>query len=69
MGIIESGKVVYLLFGTGWGLTQALIDRADCLLDPIEGVSDYNHLPVRAAAAVVLDRLMGKGPRGLSKRR
>jgi tRNA (guanine37-N1)-methyltransferase len=60
MGIIASGKVVYLLFGTGWGLTQSLIDRADCLLDPIEGVSDYNHLSVRAAAAIVLDRLMRK---------
>ena len=60
MGIIASGKVVYLLFGTGWGLTQSLIDRADCLLDPIEGISDYNHLSVRAAAAIVLDRLMRK---------
>jgi len=60
MGIIDSGKVVYLLFGTGWGLTESMIKRADCLLDPIEGVSDYNHLSVRAAAAVILDRLMSR---------
>ena len=60
MGIIDSGKVVYLLFGTGWGLTRSMIDRVDCQLDPIAGVSDYNHLSVRAAAAVVLDRLMSR---------
>jgi hypothetical protein len=46
-----------LLFGTGWGLAPAIIDHADEILEPIVGPSDYNHLSVRSAAAVILDRL------------
>ena len=49
-----------LLFGTGWGLTEELSDRADYVLEPIKGESDYNHLSVRAAAAIILDRLLGE---------
>jgi len=48
-----------LLFGTGWGLAPDVIARADLFLEPITGPSDYNHLSVRAAAAIVLDRLSG----------
>jgi hypothetical protein len=48
-----------LLLGTGWGLTEEVLGRADLLLEPIRGVGDYNHLSVRAAAAVILDRLLG----------
>jgi hypothetical protein len=47
-----------LILGTGWGLTREVMDRADLVLEPIVGVSEYNHLPVRAAAAIMLDRLM-----------
>ena len=47
-----------ILFGTAWGLERNLVERADMVLDPIEGLSGYNHLPVRAAAAVILDRLL-----------
>jgi len=32
----------------------------DMLLEPIEGYTDYNHLSVRSAAAIILDRLLGK---------
>lgn len=46
-----------LLLGTGWGLTEEAMDQADLVLEPIRGVGDYNHLSVRAAAAVILDRL------------
>ena len=46
-----------LILGTGWGLTKELVERADLVLEPIQGVADYNHLPVRAAAAIMLDRL------------
>lgn len=49
-----------LVLGTGWGLTEEVLDRADLLLEPIRGVADYNHLPVRAAAAIMLDRLFGE---------
>jgi len=49
-----------LLFGTGHGLADSLLDTADYLLEPIAGVGTYNHLSVRAAAAIVLDRLLGR---------
>ena len=48
-----------LLFGTGHGLSDRVLQRADVFLAPIEGPSDYNHLSVRAAAAITLDRLFG----------
>ena len=38
------------------------MERADLILDPVRGVGDYNHLPVRAAAAIMLDRLLGERP-------
>ena len=49
-----------LLFGTGWGLTDELFERADFVLEPVKGAGEYNHLSVRAAAAIILDRLMGQ---------
>jgi hypothetical protein len=48
-----------LLFGTGWGLTDALIQGADFVLRPILTGASYNHLSVRSAAAIALDRLVG----------
>lgn len=55
------GPPVLLLFGTGWGLSQRLIDEADLRLEPIRANRDtgFNHLSVRAACAVALDRLLG----------
>lgn len=47
-----------ILFGTGWGLTRETVSRSDYILEPIEG-RDYNHLSVRTAAAIILDRLLG----------
>jgi hypothetical protein len=49
-----------LLLGTGWGLTDELFARADFVLEPIRGTGEYNHLSVRAAAAIMLDRLLGE---------
>jgi hypothetical protein len=48
-----------ILFGTGWGLTEAIFSQSDYVLEPIGG-GDYNHLSVRSAAAIVLDRLLGR---------
>ena len=48
-----------IIFGTGWGLAEEILEECDCILAPIEGVHDYNHLSVRSAAAIILDRLMG----------
>lgn len=48
-----------LLLGTGWGLAPEVLARADLRLAPISGPSAYNHLSVRSAAAIILDRLRG----------
>jgi hypothetical protein len=49
-----------LLFGTGWGLTREIREEADYVLEPVYGSGSYNHLSVRSAAAIILDRLLGK---------
>jgi hypothetical protein len=46
-----------LLFGTGHGLSDRVLQRADAFLEPIQGPTDFNHLSVRAAVAITLDRL------------
>ena len=48
-----------LLFGTGHGLSPTVLRRCDAILAPIEGPAEYNHLSVRAAAAITFDRLFG----------
>jgi hypothetical protein len=50
-------RPLLLLLGTGWGLTPEILARADVILEPIAGCGDYNHLSVRSAAAVILDRI------------
>ncbi len=49
-----------ILLGTGWGLADALIPSVTRILAPIEGGSDWNHLSVRSAGAILLDRLFDK---------
>lgn len=51
---------VLLLLGTGWGLADWLIPSVSRVLAPIEGDSNWNHLSVRSAAAIILDRLFGR---------
>ncbi len=53
------GPARLLLLGTGWGLTDELFQHADETLEPLAPGGDYNHLSVRAAAAIILDRLKG----------
>lgn len=57
-----SGAPVLICFGTGWGLAPEIMAAATHRLPPIASVRDdgYNHLSVRAAAAIVLDRLLGR---------
>ena len=59
-GIIQEDKAVILLFGTAWGLHEEVMTKADNILDPVSGKTGYNHLSVRAAAAIILDRLAGE---------
>ena len=49
-----------LLLGTGWGLVKEDMEQMDQILEPIYGCGEYNHLSVRSAAAIILDRLFGK---------
>ena len=58
----RSKRPYLILFGTGWGLCEEVIDGADIVLSPIAGGTDYNHLSVRSAAAVIMDRLFSKNP-------
>ena len=58
--MLENGIPAFLIFGTAWGLSKSLINRADFLLDPVYGPTNYNHLSVRCAVAIILDRLAGK---------
>ncbi|MDZ4153108.1 RNA methyltransferase, partial [Methylicorpusculum sp.] len=52
-------RPVLFLFGTGRGLVDEVVQQADFLLDPIEGFSDFNHLSVRSALGIALDRWLG----------
>lgn len=58
---ISEGENFLLLLGTAWGLAQEVIDAGDGILPPITGSGSYNHLSVRSAAAIILDRLLGTG--------
>lgn len=55
-----TGKPYLILFGTGWGIEKSVMEKFDYTLEPIYGPGDYNHLPVRAAVAIILDRLLGE---------
>lgn len=50
-----------ILFGTGHGMTDELLAACDGLL-PAVRAGGYNHLSVRAAVAIILDRLKGEEP-------
>lgn len=64
-----SGQIqrpLMIVFGTGWGISPSFFGQVNKLLKPLkraglrEGERGYNHLSVRAAAAIVLDRLFGQ---------
>lgn len=58
--IFSSKRPCLLLFGTGNGLTENLITASDYILKPVLGNTEYNHLSVRSAAAVIMDRLLSE---------
>ena len=58
----KKGRPVALIFGTGWGVSDSFYPEVHRILAPVygpEGKEGYNHLSVRAAAAIILDRLFG----------
>jgi hypothetical protein len=58
----SSHKPVLLVFGTGWGISETFYPEVHRILAPVygpEGNQGYNHLSVRSAVAIILDRLFG----------
>lgn len=58
--IEEDDLSILILLGTGWGLAKEILERADVILSPVLGKGTYNHLSVRSAAAIIVDRLLEK---------
>jgi hypothetical protein len=57
--MMRNDKLPYLLiFGTGSGIAEEIVKKADYLLEPIRGTDNYNHLAVRSAVAIIIDRIM-----------
>lgn len=56
---ITNGDPVLLLFGTAHGLAPEILQLTDVTLPPIKGGTQYNHLSVRSAASITIDRLLG----------
>lgn len=56
----RQGGNYLLIFGTGWGLEESIIEKSDFVLKPIHGPGAYNHLSVRSAVSIILDRLQGE---------
>ncbi len=54
-----SGRDVCLVFGTGWGLAPSLIDSLDAVIEPIDAGTGFNHLSVRSAVSIAIDRITG----------
>ncbi len=57
--IFKLNRPVLFIFGTGHGLSEKVLKKSDFILCPVKGMTDYNHLSVRSAAAIVLDRWLG----------
>ncbi len=55
----RGSKPVVLVFGTGWGVAEVFYPEVHRILAPVYGPGDYNHLSVRSAVAIILDRLFG----------
>ncbi len=58
-GKLKGARPILLLFGTGSGIEKQTMEKFDYILEPIYG-REYNHLSVRSAAAIILDRLLGE---------
>ena len=56
-----------ILFGTSWGLADEVLEMSDVVLCPVEAQADtgFNHLSVRGAAAIVMDRILRGQKKGI----
>ncbi len=58
--LLKEERPILFLFGTGQGMPNEILKTCEISLEPIRGLSDYNHLSVRAAVAITLDRIIGE---------
>ncbi len=54
---LGQGRDVLLVIGKAWGLAPQVFERCDAQLVPIDAGSGFNHLSVRSAMAILLDRI------------
>ena len=54
-------RCFFLLFGTGFGMTDEYMRGMDGVLEPLRGAppKDFRHLSVRSAVSIYLDRVLG----------
>lgn len=58
--MVDGASPLVLAFGTAWGLSDTFLAGADYILAPLAGTGTYNHLSVRSAVSIILDRLLGE---------
>jgi len=56
--ISSSDRPILIIFGTGYGLSEETLNDCDIILKPVLGRGDFNHLSVRSAASIIMDRLL-----------
>jgi tRNA (guanine37-N1)-methyltransferase len=61
--IWEQDKPVLILLGTGSGMSDFLLEKCDYMFVPVAGLTNFNHLSVRSAAAIIFDRWLGCSPK------
>lgn len=52
-------RPVLLILGTAHGLAPEILEQADGIFTPVRSLSPYNHLSVRSATAMMIDRILG----------
>jgi tRNA (guanine37-N1)-methyltransferase len=57
---LANTRDVCLLFGTGSGISPRLFTAFDAVIEPIDGKDDFNHLSVRSAVSIAIDRIAGR---------
>ena len=53
----KKNEPILILFGTAGGIDDKYLESLDLILEPIEVGSGYNHLSVRSAVSIFVDRL------------
>jgi len=56
--LLTENNTVVLIFGTGWGIADEIKCNLDYFLPPIAGFEEFNHLSVRSAVSIILDRII-----------